>query len=294
VNIAVASGKGGTGKTTVAVNLAAHLLGAGHEPVLVDCDVEEPNAHLFLDVGWQETESVSCPVPEVDAAACADYCAGKDQCGLCVELCRFKALIRMAGEVMVFPELCHGCGLCLEACPARALTESSRDLGVVRKGLGRDGMTHVGGLLRVGEAMATPLIREVKSRASAGAPQLWDCPPGTSCPVIASLNGADFAVLVTEPTAFGLHDLRLAVDLARDLGIPCGVVINRAGMGDGRVNDYLEAENVPLLGELPHSLEAARACSRGELLAGNIPGMDTALDSIWARVTALAGREVDA
>ncbi len=283
MKIAIASGKGGTGKTTVAVNLAALLSEKGANVVFADCDVEEPNAHVFLQTDWEKEDTAHLTVPRI----LADRCLG-ESCRKCVELCRFKALVCMAGEIMVFPELCHGCGLCRMACPAEAVTDDARELGVVRRG--RSGnIEMIGGLLRVGEPMATPLIKAVKKAAGDTPLQIWDCPPGTACAVIAAISGADFVVLVAEPTAFGLHDLSLAVELARGMGLACGVVVNRDGMGDSRVLDYLAREGVALLGRIPGSLEAARVSARGGLLIRDFPEIRAVLENVLAEVTARAG-----
>lgn len=288
MKLAIASGKGGTGKTTVAVNLAVTLARQGLAPVLADCDVEEPNSHIFLAPDWEREERIAQPVPRIDHKACLG-----PECRRCIELCRFKALIWMAGEVMAFPELCHGCGLCAEACPAGAVNWSEREVGVVRSGAA-NGVRLLGGLMRVGEAMATPLIRAVKREAQGSDLQIWDCPPGTACPAVASLQGADAALLVTEPTPFGLHDLTLAVALVRELGLPFGVVINRAGMGDERVERYLERESIPLLASLPYSLEAAAAGADGLLLVDVLPAMSGAYIQLWTALQGLLPREVTA
>jgi len=282
MRIAIASGKGGTGKTTVTANLAAHLKRSGLSVAAADCDVEEPNLHLFLKPILDHETRATVPVPQVDAHACTG-----DACRLCTELCRFKALIIMAGEVMVFPELCHGCGLCSLACPEKAVSETTRDIGRVRAGHA-GGIAFTDGELRIGEAMAPPLIEAVKAASPRADVELIDCPPGTSCPVIKALGGSDYVVLVTEPTPFGLHDLTLAVETLRQLGLPFGVVINRDGMGDSRVADYLEREKIAHLGSIPHSLEAAQAYSHGQLHVGNVPGFDDCYARLWENIRSQA------
>lgn len=290
MQIAIASGKGGTGKTTVATNLAAYYSRNGHKVSLIDCDVEEPNAHFFLSPAWRDQQTENVPVPRINT----DSCQGAD-CRQCVTLCRFKALIWMVDSVLEFPELCHGCGLCELVCPANAVEQSTRELGISRVGHAGD-ITLFSGLLRIGEAMAPPLIKRVKQRGLSedvtSDIRIVDCPPGATCPVVESLEGSDFVVLVAEPTPFGLHDLEIAVKLLQKLQIPFGVVVNRAGMGDDCVHRYLHSGDIPLLGNLPHSLEAAQAYSKGTLLIDMIDEYEDALASIACTIgnmTASAG-----
>ncbi|MDD4953103.1 MAG: ATP-binding protein [Desulfovibrionaceae bacterium] len=285
MRIAIASGKGGTGKTTVAANLARIFSGQGRKVCFVDCDVEEPNAHFFLKPNLGPAREEYVPVPEMDP----DRCLGAE-CRKCIELCRFKALIWMADEVMSFPELCHGCGLCQLACPARAVGETTRLIGTSASGRAGDIDFHMG-LLRIGEAMAPPLIKAVKARAQRSDIEILDCPPGTSCPVVESVQGADYVLLVAEPTPFGLHDLGLAVNLMRKLGLRFGAAVNRAGMGDGRVEGYLEDQAVPLLGSLPHTREAAAAYSRGEILVEALPEFKERCESMARAVLEQAAKE---
>ena len=264
--LAIASGKGGTGKTTVATNLAR----ASDSPIhLLDCDVEEPNAHLFLTGPVQDSETVTVPVPQVDASRC-------DGCGECGEFCQYNAIVPIKPAPLVYPELCHGCGGCARVCPRGAIRETRRRIGVVET-VQAEHVTLIQGRLDVGVAMAPPLIEAVKARLPAGSPDaeqidaLLDAPPGTSCPVIATLRGADFVLLVTEPTPFGLHDLRLAVAMVRELSLPFGVAINRNGIGDDRVHDFCGAEKIPILLEIPEDRRIAEVCSRGELLVDALP-----------------------
>jgi len=262
LKIAIASGKGGTGKTTVAVNLAKILEG----PVrLLDCDAEEPNCHIFLKPVIEHRESVSIRIPCVDESRC-------DACGECGRFCEFKAIVSLKTEPLVFPELCHGCGGCARICPQGAIREVEREIGVLETGRS-GGIELIQGRLNVGEPMAPPLIRAAKRRAGNGGTILLDAPPGTSCPVIATLRDADRVVLVTEPTPFGLYDLTLAVETVRQLGIPFGVVINRADGGDGRVRDYCKAEKIEVFLEIPDRRSVAEAYSVGLPIVECLPEM---------------------
>jgi MinD superfamily P-loop ATPase len=258
--ISIASGKGGTGKTTVATNLAVAL---GQGVQLLDCDVEEPNAHLFIQPEIEKRETISTPVPVVDEEKCT-------LCGKCGEICQFKAIVVIGNTVLPFHELCHSCGGCVEVCPEDAIREEGRELGIIEMGH-RNGLEFVYGKLRVGEAMSPPLIREVRALGQDDKITIIDAPPGTSCPVIAAMKDTDFVLLVTEPTPFGLYDLKLAVGAVRILGIPCGLVINRSDMGDDKVKAYAEAEALPILMEIPFDRRIAEAYSRGELLTETMP-----------------------
>jgi len=277
--ISIASGKGGTGKTTIATNLA---LSVESDVQLLDCDVEEPNAHLFIRPTIEETKTITTPVPEVDEAKCS-------LCGKCGEICQFKAIVVIGNTVLPFHELCHSCGGCMEVCPETAITETGRELGVLERGH-RNGLEFIHGKLRIGEAMAPPLIREVRSYTRPDAVTIIDAPPGTSCPVITSMNGADFVLLVTEPTPFGLHDLKLAVGAVRILGIPCGLVINRSDMGDDKVNHYAEAEDLPVLMEIPFDRRIAEAYSRGEMLVEVMPEWKEHFKSLFHRIEDLVAK----
>ncbi len=262
MRIAIASGKGGTGKTTVAVNLALSL--AAEEPVQVlDCDVEEPNAHLFLNPEFSDRQSVVKLLPEIDEATCT-------HCGACAEACEFDAIAVLGEKVLVYPEICHGCGRCRMVCPANAIREVPHELGVVERGVAR-GFPFSHGLLNVGEAMATPIIHRLKEDLDATRTAILDAPPGTGCPTIAALADADVALLVTEPTPFGLHDLRAAVGVARSLDVPTIVVINRAGIGDDGVERYCRDEGIPIALSIPFDREIASLYSEGTVLVDARP-----------------------
>ncbi|PVX25502.1 MAG: (4Fe-4S)-binding protein [Candidatus Bathyarchaeum sp.] len=257
--ITVASGKGGTGKTTVAVNLALSL----ENVQLLDCDVEEPNSHILLHPNINETEPVYTKVPDVSDELC-------NYCGKCSKFCAYNALFVAPKTVMVFPELCHSCGGCILVCPKNAITEKERQIGVIKKGEA-DGVELVYGELNVGEAMAVPLIKAVKNQIKNNKNVVIDAPPGTACSLVGSVHRTDYCILVTEPTPFGLHDLKITVQVLKDLEVPMGVVINRAGLGDRKVYEYCEIENMPLLMEIPFSKRIAELYSRGVPFVAEMP-----------------------
>jgi len=281
MRIAIASGKGGTGKTTLATNLAHVIAGEGVPAAYLDCDVEEPNGHIFLKPEIERSRRVSIPVPEVDESKCTF-------CRACSQACRFSAILAMKNKVLTFPNLCHGCGGCTLACEENAIREVPRPMGAVEAG--RAGkVAFVQGMLDVGEAMAPPVIREVLKEAPQEGVAIVDAPPGTSCPVIESVKGADVAILITEPTPFGLHDLKLAVGMVRTLGIPFGVAVNRVGVGDREVFSYCQSEGIPVLLELPDDRRIAESYSRGELAVEALPDLRKQFLDLMGDLRELAG-----
>lgn len=253
MKLAMASGKGGTGKTTVAVSLA---LSAAKPVALLDCDVEEPNCHLFLKPQPQLRKPVTVPVPVVNLEKCTG-------CGRCREICRFNAIAVLKKKARIYPELCHSCGGCALVCPTGAIREFEREIGCVEVG-SCNGITLVTGTLHIGQTLAPTVIRAVKQHAQSDLLTIIDSPPGTACAMVAAVRDADHVLLVTEPTPFGLHDLKLAVATVRALGLRYSVVLNRAGMGDARVTEYCTKEGIPVRLEIPDDRRIAEAYSRGE------------------------------
>lgn len=273
MRIAIASGKGGTGKTTVSTNLALLLAELGKAVNYLDCDVEEPNGHLFLKPDMHHQFPSFIPVPHVDESKCI-------ACGACVQFCEYNALVRLGKVVMLFPELCHGCGGCTIVCPQRAISEVEREIGLVEQGTsGSIGFVH--GRLTIGEVMSPPLIRDVLKRCTENQINIIDAPPGTSCPVIASLRGADFVVLVTEPTPFGLNDLGLALAMVRELSIPHGVVINRAEAMNRDALDFCRENQVAVLAEIPDDRSVAAAYSHGSMILDVTPVVRRSFETLW-------------
>jgi MinD superfamily P-loop ATPase len=260
--IAVASGKGGTGKTTFAVNFVKSI---DNKTTYIDADVEEPNGHIFLKPVVISRTEVEVMIPKPDITLCTG-------CGYCSDICKFNALILLKDEILVFPELCHGCGACILACPNNALRETTRPIGEIRTSI-TDGVGFIEGRLNEGEAKAPPVIRKLHTLIDRKHTQIIDVSPGTSCTAIEGIKKSDFVVLVTEPTPFGLHDLKLAVEVVRKIGLPCGVVINKANLGDNHLRDYCIKEGIPILMEIPFSREIANLYSKGELLVTKLPSL---------------------
>lgn len=262
MKIAIASGKGGTGKTTIAINLALAL--SQREPIqFLDCDVEEPNAHLFLNPLFNHEQSVDKLLPLIKTDACIG-------CGACVESCEFNALALMGGNVLLYDALCHGCGRCTLVCPAGAISETPHQLGILQSGSSR-GFSFSQGLLKIGETMATPIIHALKETIEPDKLAILDSPPGTGCPMIATLHDASVALLVTEPTPFGHHDLKAAVGVARTLNVPVAVVINRQGIGNHQVEKYCQQEDIPILLTIPFDRAIAESYAIGTPLVDAIP-----------------------
>ncbi len=281
MRIAIASGKGGTGKTTVATNLAWLASQNGLAAAYLDCDTEEPNGHLFLRPAIDQRREIVRMIPQVDPARCT-------LCGQCGEICQYSAIVCLEQKVLVFPELCHSCGGCALVCPTGAITETPRALGVVETGR-CGGLGFVQGRLNIGEVSSPPLIRAVRQAAPPADLLLYDAPPGTACPMIETVRGADYVVLVTEPTPFGLHDLRLAWQVIKSLQMQCGVVVNRALVGETEARQFCEQARIPILAEIPDILAIAEAYSEGKLAIEAVPGLQRIFARLLLDVTSAAG-----
>ncbi len=278
VTISIAAGKGGTGKTLVATSLAVALNGAGSPRTeLLDCDVEEPNAHLLLCPHIAHRQPVSIRVPQVSKSLCT-------HCGRCAEVCQFSAIAVIRDAVLTFPELCAGCGVCAFVCPADAILEVEREVGVLEKGVTDEGIDFYQGRVNVGEQRSGPVIRAVKRQVHPDAVTIIDAPPGTSCPMQETIADTDYCLLVTEPTPFGLSDLGAAVETCRQLGVPCGVLINRDGIGDAPVAEYCAGERLPILLRIPHDRRIAEAYARGDTLVHAFPEWQKPLRGLYERI----------
>ena len=256
MDIAIASGKGGTGKTTISMSLASYYADKEISVAILDCDVEEPNVNLFLHAAVYEEVQATVLIPAVNNVLCTG-------CGKCGEICRYSAIVLIKGKPLVLKEMCHSCGGCFLVCPEQAISEVKRTTGIIELGE-INGIKYAGGRLNIGEAMSPPLIKEVKKYHSDMDIRLMDSPPGTSCPVIESVRSCDFLILVSEPTPFGLNDLKLAADMARAMKIPFGVVENRASAGNNRLSEFCTNESIPLIASIPNTREIAVRYSRGD------------------------------
>jgi len=263
IKIAVASGKGGTGKSTISVNLALMLSQEYNDVALIDCDVEEPNCHIFLKPTFESSKKSVAPVPIVYS----NLCTG---CGKCIEICQFNVLALVNNNVLVFAELCHSCGGCYLVCPTEAIKTTERELGVIEQGKSGK-LNFIHGKSRIGEPMSPPLIRETKKAGSRFAIQILDCPPGTSCPMVNSVEDADFVLMVTEPTPFGLYDLKLAIDVVKKLGRQFGIIINRSSNNDYIIEEYAQAENIKVIAKIADDRRIAEYYSRGEVFTNYLP-----------------------
>lgn len=282
LKIAVASGKGGTGKTTIATSFALSIINDISESLLfLDCDVEAPNAHLFLKPQLTEEKPVEILIPEVNESLCT-------HCGECAKVCQFQAIAVLGNKTLVFPQLCHGCGSCTMICPANAIQEIPKSIGVLQKGTAGE-IKFARGVMDIGEPMAVPIIRQLKKWVAPLEPQITiiDSPPGTSCPVVESIRGSDFLILVTEPTPFGFHDLKLAHQVAKDLQIPAGVIINRENGAFSELEDYCKEENLPILMRVPFRRNIAEGIAKGRNLIEILPEMTASFQNIYHQITTL-------
>jgi len=273
--VSVASGKGGTGKTLVATSLALSLKDK-YNVQLLDCDVEEPNDHVFMKPTITRSEAVSISVPSVDEEKCT-------HCGKCGEVCAYNAVAVTKQKVLVFPELCHGCGACSYLCPEKAISEVGNEIGVIEMGYA-DGVDFIHGKLDVGQMMAPPIIRKVKDLIDKDKVTIIDASPGTSCPVVEAVKDSDFCLLVTEPTPFGLNDLILAVETVRQLGMPCGIVLNRTGVGDGKTEEYCQKESIPIMLTIPLDTSIAGFYSKGVPLVEGIPHFKNSFVELFDKI----------
>ena len=281
--ISVASGKGGTGKTTIATSLAVALSKAGAKVSFLDCDVEAPNGHIFLHPVFDKSKVINIPIPEVDTS----LCKGR---GRCAEVCQFNAIVVFGGQPLVFPQLCHGCGSCTLECPEDAISEIQKPIGSLESGWTKGGINFARGMLNMGEPMAVPIITQLKSWQDLFSQEIviLDSPPGTSCPVVESIRGVGFVIMVTEPTPFGLHDLKLAFQLTQELGVPKGVIINRDGIGDDAVAEYCRDSNLPILMRIPYDRAIGEGVAQGKTLGDIHPEYIEQFQDLYRKVEARA------
>jgi MinD superfamily P-loop ATPase len=275
MQIAVASGKGGTGKTTISTSLA---LSCDTAIQYLDCDVEEPNGHIFLNPQFNYSEIITAIIPEVDEEKCT-------ACGKCRDICSYNAIVQFGNNVMTFPEMCHSCLGCFRVCDQDALISATREIGILESGMAGD-IEFVHGKVRIGEAMGVPLLKAVKQKADPEKITIIDAPPGTSCPFVESINNVDYVILVTEPTPFGLHDLKLAAEVLRNFNIPGGVIINRSDLGDDNVQAFCKEQSIPVLLEIPFQRKIAEGYARGVNLIETVPGLRREFNEVLSRLMA--------
>ncbi len=273
MQIAVASGKGGTGKTTVSTSLA---LSSEMETQYLDCDVEEPNGHIFLNPVFDHRDVITVTIPEVNEDKCT-------ACGKCRDICSYNAIVQFGENVMTFPEMCHSCLGCFRVCDEDALIYATREIGVLESGMAGD-IEFVHGKVRIGEAMGVPLLKAVKEKSDPEKLTIIDAPPGTSCPFVESINGVDYVILVTEPTPFGLHDLKIAVEVLQNFNIPGGVIINRSDLGDDKVQAFCDEQDLPVLLEIPFQRKIAEGYARGQNLIETVPELRRELNDVLTRL----------
>jgi MinD superfamily P-loop ATPase len=288
IRIAVASGKGGTGKTTIATSLALSI--NSPDVLFMDCDVEGPNAHFYLEPDIQQREEVGILLPQIDESRCT-------YCRRCAEVCQFHAIVVIGSQTLILPELCHGCGSCTLVCPENAISEKLDVMGVLEIGPSLSGFPFARGVMNVGEPMAVPVIRQLKKWATNEVQNgaiIIDTPPGTSCPVVESLKDVDFVLLVTEPTPFGLHDLKLAFQMVEELGMPSGVVINRDGIGNSPIEEFCSEHGLPILMRIPFSRQFAEVLAQGQPLVNAFPEYQPVFRDMHQRIQALIAEPEEA
>jgi MinD superfamily P-loop ATPase len=280
MKIAVASGKGGTGKTTVSLALA---LTAPGKVSLLDCDVEEPNGDIFLDLENIKEEDVFVPVPQVDEKKCS-------LCGKCAEICQFNAIVFFGSPPMIFKELCHSCGGCAKVCPSSAIIEKDHKIGVVISG-DDDSIEFFQGKMDIGVAMAPPVIKKVLSKIDNSVCNVIDAPPGTSCSMIEAVKDSDYTIIVTEPTPFGFNDMKIAVETVEKLSLDFGVIINKADTDYNETEKYCRNKKIEILMNIPNDISIAKAYSKGIPLTEAMPEYEAKFAQLWNDVSDKIGKK---